>query len=159
MRIPKEVFRYIGIDDEGDTTASYEGEVGPFRVQDIPFSRRHLTLDLHYSILTDTNPSRKTSMDVSLPFRSKRSHEIHLRGITLTTLHVQRWPDCSNGVPYTRRIRRVQRTMQAVAFIHMICLGSRPRRRMLGGAGNRIRFERDDRLRRFRTSFVFSLAH
>jgi hypothetical protein len=28
MRIPSQDFKYIGIDDEGDTSASYEGEVG-----------------------------------------------------------------------------------------------------------------------------------
>lgn len=129
MRIPKEVFRYIGIDDEGDTTASYEGEVSCCSCHDIPCGH-DLTLDLRCSTLTDTNPFRKTCMAVSLPSRSKRPREIHLRGITLTTLLAQSWLDCSNGVLYTRLIPRVQRDTQRAASIRTIYPGSQPRWRM-----------------------------
>lgn len=72
MRIPSQDFRYIGIDDEGDTSASYEGEVSKIIASGIalPGARPRLTRSMisRLSRPTAINHSQKTSTAVSHPF-------------------------------------------------------------------------------------------
>jgi hypothetical protein len=89
LRIPEANFRYIGIDDEGDTSASYAGEVSRQEVQS------EMLTDLAGEILfdslrTDTNHSLKISTVVSPLYPSRRALETPLRDTTLTTPLVQK---------------------------------------------------------------------
>jgi hypothetical protein len=69
MRIPGQDFKYIGIDDEGDTSASYEGEVSQTIARNIALlgARPGLTRSINsrFSRPTAINHSLKTSTAVS----------------------------------------------------------------------------------------------
>lgn len=66
MRIPSQDFKYIGIDDEGDTSASYEGEVGLQVPRGIAFLGAGPQLIIsRCSRPTAINHSQKTSTAVS----------------------------------------------------------------------------------------------
>lgn len=138
MRIPSGDFRYIGIDDEGDTSASYEGEVSDALLFMSSWRCIRLTPRSTSRLHTAINHSPKTCMAASPHSPSKRPRVILLPGITLTIPLPPRSRICWNGVPSTKRMPRARKGEREEGFIQGICHGSQPRWRRVVGAGNKI---------------------
>ena len=151
MGFPAKSFNYIGIDDEGDTTEHYAGEVSPVcwlwtlsppsNSVLCPASRSAP----HYNLVeirpdsssnTATSPSYPRRRAVTHHYRPRSSSGTHISGTTHITPRALSSRTCSSGVrpsksPVPRWTRRSSGSR--CLFSRVFCRGGRPLRKGQGG--------------------------